>query len=124
MKASVGSSHVVTNIPKRGIHIRRPPAVPALRVSGRVQSDTGHQCIVPAMLRIDFGDGECVKVTLKHQPDFSHMLHTVGAAGLRRKAANGFPTHDAPLVRRLEDIDITKDYMVWPKPDKEDRRAP
>lgn len=117
---SLGSSSRVatSTTPRRRVQIYQQPAVPVLRMSGTTQSHGERKCIEPATLRIDFGDGECVAVHLKHQPDLTHMLHSVGAAGLRRKAANGFPTHDAPLMRRLEDIDVTKDYIVWPKPDK------
>lgn len=69
---------------------------------------------------IDFGDGDDVEVLVKHQPDFAHMLHSVGAAGVRRKAANGFPTSTAPLIRDLEDIDADHSYMVWPRPVRRD----
>lgn len=65
-------------------------------------------------VRVDFGDGECVAVSLARQRDFARMLLSVGAAGVRRKAANGFPTYDAPLVHRLEDVEEAWEYMVWP----------
>lgn len=67
-----------------------------------------------SQVRIDFGDGDCVPVKIKHQPDFTHMLLSVGAAGLRRRGANGFPTNQAPLVRDVGDIDAAREYMVWP----------
>jgi hypothetical protein len=67
-----------------------------------------------SQVRIDFGDGDCVPVKIKHQPDFAHMLLSVGAAGVRRRGANGFPTNQAPLIRDVKDIDVTREYMVWP----------
>eukprot|EP00873_Tetraselmis_striata_P033969 jgi/Tetstr1/454233/TSEL_041152.t1 len=70
----------------------------------------------PPPVRLDFGDGECVAVRLKHQPDFSHMLRSVGAAGVRRKAANGFPTIDAPLLRDIAALNHEHQYIVWPRP--------
>lgn len=80
----------------------------------RVRSSAGEEG--RGSVRIDFGDGECVSVRLKHQPDFAHMLHSVGAAGLRRRAANRFPTNDAPVLRQLDDLDAALEYLVWPKP--------
>lgn len=67
-------------------------------------------------VRIDFGDGECVPCRVKHQADFRHMLHSVRAAGVRRKGANGFPIYDSPLLRDLDDTDPSHDYIAWPVP--------
>lgn len=65
-------------------------------------------------VKIDFGDGECVPCNVKHQADFRHMLHSVHAAGVRRKGANGFPIYDSPLLRDIGDLHLSHDYIVWP----------
>lgn len=66
-------------------------------------------------LRVDYGDGECVPTALRGQPDLLHLLLSVGAAGLRRRGANGFPTHGAPLLRDLSRLDPAHEYMTWPR---------
>nr|WRJ69614.1 hypothetical protein TetV2_00165 [Oceanusvirus sp.] len=77
-------------------------------------------------VRIDFGDGEAVMVRIRGQPDMCDMLRSVNAAGLRRRAANGFPVNDSVLFRTHDDLNEEHEYMVWPKPKKheEDRRVP
>lgn len=107
MRAALGTSRI--------------PFVPPTATQVRLAADIDGFARPPAV-RIDFGDGECVQVKLKHQPDFAHMLHSVGAAGVRRRAANGFPTNDAPLLRQLEDVDGDKEYMVWPRTADDARR--
>jgi hypothetical protein len=42
------------------------------------------------------------------------MLHSVHAAGVRRKGANGFPVYDSPLFRDVSDLDLSHDYIAWP----------
>lgn len=82
-------------------------AVPGITRAKRTRS--------PAKVaNIDFGNGESVKIKIKHQPDMYHILHSVGVAGVRRKGANGFPVHESPIIRDLKDINVEHEYVVWP----------
>ena len=66
------------------------------------------------VIKIDFGDGEVVQLRIRGQVDFMHMLQSVGSAGVRRRGANTFPTHNSPLIRDILDVDQAHEYMVWP----------
>jgi hypothetical protein len=46
------------------------------------------------------------------------MLRCVNAAGVRRRAANGFPVNDSVLLRSEEKLNEDHEYMVWPRPPK------
>ena len=76
----------------------------------------------PKSLRIDFGDGEVVQTACRGQADFLDMLASVGAAGIRRRAANGFPVHAAPLIRSVDDSQPAHDYLAWPRPFRESHK--
>jgi hypothetical protein len=65
---------------------------------------------------IDFGDGEVVSVRIRSQSDFRYMLRNVGAAGLRRRSANRFPSNVSPLIMDLEDLSVDHEYLTWPRP--------
>lgn len=73
-------------------------------------------------LNIDFGDGEVVQTACHGQSDFLGMLASVGAAGIRRRAANGFPVHAAPLIRSVDDSIPAHDYLAWPRPLRDSKK--
>lgn len=77
------------------------------------------------LIRIDFGDGETVDCNIHSHDDFKHMLLSVGAAGIRRKGMNGFPTHTSPLIRDIDGINAEHEYLVWPwRPDSDACKMP
>jgi hypothetical protein len=87
----------------------------------RVPSARTRIAFAPRHLGIDFGDGEVVRTVCDDQSDFLRMLSSVGAAGIRRRAANGFPVHSAPLIRSMDETHAEHDYMAWPRPMKSPR---
>jgi hypothetical protein len=86
---------------------RRPVCSWAAVGTSAVSDDRG--------FRVDFGDGEVVLVKIREQSDLNDILRNVNAAGLRRRAANGFPVNNSFLYRIAEELVEDHEYMVWPR---------